>query len=101
MTDSLTQATLTDRAILAGNEVLAGRRRGLRSLLPFDGPAVIASVAYMDPGNYATNIQAGAKDNYNLLWGFVVANVRAMLFRAVSARLGIVTGRKLAERCRE
>jgi hypothetical protein len=56
MTDSLSQATLTDRAILAGSEVLAGRRRGLRSFLPFAGPAVIPSVAYMDPGNFATNI---------------------------------------------
>src|SRR5438105_11196126 len=101
MTDSLSQATLTDRAILAGSEVLAGRRRGLRSLLPFAGPAVIASVAYMDPGNFATNIQAGAKFNYNLLWVVVVANVIAMLFQALSAKLGIVTGRNLAEMCRE
>jgi len=61
MTDSLNQATLTDRAIFAGSEALAGRRCGLRSLLPFAGAAVIASVAYMDPGNFATNIQAGAK----------------------------------------
>ena len=101
MTDSLSQATLTGRAILAGSEVLAGRRRGLRSLLPFAGPAVIASVAYMDPGNFATNIQAGAKFNYNLLWVVVVANVIAMLFQALSAKLGIVTGRNLAELCRE
>src|SRR6202011_5392629 len=107
MTDSLGQATLTDRAILAGSEVLAGRRRGLRSLLPFAGPAVIpsgpysASGAYMDPGNFATNIQAGAKYNYNLLWVVVVANIIAMLFQALSAKLGIVTGRNLAELCRE
>jgi manganese transport protein len=94
-------ATLTDRAILAGSEALAGRRHGLRSLLPFAGPAVIASVAYMDPGNFATNIQAGAKYNYNLLWVVVVANVIAMLFQALSAKLGIVTGRNLAELCRE
>src|SRR6202022_3250320 len=100
MTDSLGQATLTDRAILAGSEVLAGRRRGLRALLPFAGPAVIASVAYMDPGNFATNIQAGAKYNYNLLWVVVVANVIATLFQALSAKLGIVTGRNLAELCR-
>ena len=80
---------------------MAGRRRGLRSLLPFAGPAVIASVAYMDPGNFATNIQAGAKYNYNLLWVVVVANVIAMLFQALSAKLGIVTGRNLAELCRE
>src|SRR6266851_3073151 len=97
----LGQATLTDRAILAGSEALAGRRRGLRSLLPFAGPAVIASVAYMDPGNFATNIQAGAKYNYNLLWVVVVANIIAMLFQALSAKLGIVTGRNLAELCRE
>ena len=101
MTDSLAQATLTDRAILAAGEVLAGQRRGLGSLLPFAGPAVMASVAYMDPGNFATNIQAGAKYNYNLLWVVLVANVIAMLFQALSAKLGIVTGRNLAELSRE
>jgi manganese transport protein len=94
-------ATLSDRAILATREVLAGRRRGVVSLLPFAGPAVMASVAYMDPGNFATNIQAGAKYNYNLLWVVLVANVIAMLFQALSAKLGIVTGRNLAELCRE
>src|ERR1700748_255398 len=101
MTDSLAQATLTDRAIVAGSEALAGRRRGLRSRVPFAGPAVIASVAYMDPGNFATNIQAGAKFNYNLLWVVVVAHIIAMLFQALSAKLGIVTGRNLAGLCRE
>src|SRR5271155_4148570 len=101
MTDLLAQATLTGRAILAGSEALAGRRRGLGSLLPFAGPAVIASVAYMDPGNFATNIQAGAKYNYNLLWVVVVANIVAMLFQALSAKLGIITERNLAELCRE
>jgi manganese transport protein len=101
MSDSLAQATLTDRAILAGIEALAGRRRGLRSLLPFAGPAVIASVAYMDPGNVATNIQAGAKYGYRLLWIVLAANLIAMLFQALSAKLGIVTGRNLAELCRE
>ena len=101
MTDSLAQATLTDRAILAGSEALAGQRRGLGSLLPFAGPAVMASVAYMDPGNFATNIQAGAKYNYNLLWVVLVANIIAMLYQALSAKLGIVTGRNLAELSRE
>src|SRR5438034_11550367 len=101
MTDSLSQATLTDRAILAGTEVLAGRRRGLRSLLPFAGPAVIASVAYMDPGNFATNIQAGAKFNYSLLWVVIVANVIAMLFQALSAKLGSFTGRNVLELFRD
>jgi manganese transport protein len=67
----------------------------------FAGPAVIASIAYMDPGNFATNIQAGAKYGYTLLWVVVVANLIAMLFQALSAKLGIVTGRNLAELCRE
>src|SRR5712664_4171400 len=101
MTDSLSQATLTDRAILAGNEVFAGRCRGLRSLLPFAGPAIMASVAYMDPGNFATNIQAGSTYGYQLLWVVLIANLVAMLFQAMSAKLGIVTGRNLAELCRE
>ena len=65
------------------------------------GPAVIASIAYMDPGNFATNIQAGAQYGYALLWVVVVANVIAMLFQALSAKLGLVTGRNLAEMCRE
>ena len=62
---------------------------------------MIASIAYMDPGNFATNIQAGAKYGYALLWVVLVANVIAMLFQALSAKLGIVTGRNLAEMCRE
>lgn len=82
-------------------EVLAGRRRGLSGLLPFAGPAMVVSVAYIDPGNFATNIQAGARYGYALLWVVVLANLVAMLFQSLSARLGIVTGRNLAELCRE
>nr|WP_127104645.1 Nramp family divalent metal transporter [Pararhodobacter zhoushanensis] len=82
-------------------EALAGRRRGPRALLSFVGPAVIASVAYIDPGNYATNIQAGAGYGYMLLWVVLMANLIAMLFQALSARLGIVTGKNLAELCRD
>jgi manganese transport protein len=92
--------TLTDRAVVAGHAALAGQRGGMRSFLPFAGPAVIASVAYMDPGNFATNIEAGAKYNYDLLWVVLLANVIAMLFQALSAKLGIVTGKNLAELCR-
>jgi manganese transport protein len=62
---------------------------------------VIVSIAYMDPGNFATNIQAGAKYGYTLLWVVLVANIIAMLFQALSAKLGIVTGRNLAEVCRD
>ncbi|MDR6935198.1 manganese transport protein [Luteibacter sp. 3190] len=82
-------------------EVLDGRRRGLSALLPFAGPAVVVSVAYIDPGNFATNIQAGARYGYALLWVVVMANLVAMLFQSLSARLGIVTGYSLAEVCRE
>jgi manganese transport protein len=81
-------------------EILEGRRSGWRAVLPFAGPAVIVSVAYMDPGNFATNIQAGASYRYGLLWVVALAGAVAMLFQAMSANLGIVTGRNLAELCR-
>ena len=71
------------------------------TFLLFAGPAVVASIAYMDPGNFATNIQAGARYGYTLLWVVVFANIIAMLFQALSAKLGIVTGRNLAELSRE
>ncbi|HEU0276259.1 MAG TPA: Nramp family divalent metal transporter [Rhodanobacteraceae bacterium] len=82
------------RAALAG-------RGGPFAFLLFLGPAVIASIAYVDPGNYATNIQAGARYGFGLLWVVVVANLIAMLFQALSARLGIATGRNLAEVSRD
>jgi manganese transport protein len=92
--------SLTDRAVAAGREAVSGKRRGLRAFLPFAGPAVIASIAYMDPGNFATNIQGGAQFGYLLLWVVVLANAVAMLFQALSAKLGIVTGQSLAQLCR-
>jgi len=98
---ALPTRSLSARTVLAGQEALAGRRRGLRGFLPFAGPAVIASVAYVDPGNFATNIQGGAQFGYLLLWVVVVANLVAMLFQSLSARLGIVTGQSLAALCRE
>lgn len=94
------RATLSERTAHAGREVLSGRRRGLRAFLPFAGPAVIASIAYMDPGNFATNIQAGSHHGYMLMWVVVVANLVAMMFQALSARLGIVAGQSLASLCR-
>src|SRR6202521_5664038 len=86
---------------LAARDVLDGRRKGVRALLPFAGPAIIASVSYMDPGNFATNIQAGSIYGYELLWVVLAASLVAMLFQAMSAKLGIVTRRNLAELCRE
>src|SRR3984893_8393496 len=96
-----TRATLTERTVLTTRQVLAGQRGGLAGRLAFVGPAVIASIAYIDPGNFATNIQAGSKYGYDLLWVVLAANMIAMLFQALSAKLGIVTGRNLAEMCRE
>ena len=90
----------SDRTLSAAADALAGRRRGIRAWLPFFGPAVIASIAYMDPGNFATNIQAGASHGYMLLWVVVMANLVAMLFQSLSAKLGIVTGCSLARLCR-
>ena len=81
-------------------DVLDGRAVGRGRFLLFTGPAVMASIAYMDPGNFATNIQAGAKYGYRLLWVVLAANLVAMLFQALSAKLGIVTGKNLAELCR-
>ncbi|NLR97879.1 Nramp family divalent metal transporter [Rhizobium sp. P38BS-XIX] len=101
MTDSLVRRTLSERTDMQIREVLAGRRRGFRSNLLFAGPAVIASIAYMDPGNFATNIQAGSAYGYTLLWVVLTANLIAMLFQALSAKLGIVTGHNLAELCRD
>ncbi len=101
MTDqTVARLTLSERTAAAMGDVLAGRRRGFGDALLFAGPAVIASIAYMDPGNFATNIQAGARYGYTLLWVVVLANLIAMLFQALSAKLGIVTGRNLAELCR-
>ncbi len=73
----------------------------LRRLLPFLGPAFVASVAYVDPGNFATNIQGGAKYGYMLLWVIVASNLMAMLIQTLSAKLGIATGKNLAEMCRD
>src|SRR3974377_1102008 len=96
------------RAVAAGtlraaDEVLSGQsKKGkLARLLPFLGPAFIASVAYMDPGNFATNIAGGAQFGYLLLWVIFASNLMAMLLQTLSAKLGIATGHNLAEMCRE
>jgi len=88
----------------AARQILAGEDTGrgwFRSLLPFLGPAFVASIAYVDPGNFATNVQAGAQFGYKLLWVVVLANLVAMLLQSLSAKLGIATGMNLAEICRE
>lgn len=89
------------RVLVAAQESLAGRRRGLRGLWPFLGPAFIAAVAYVDPGNFATNMAAGANFGYLLLWVVLAANLMAMLVQSMSAKLGIATRKNLPEVCRE
>src|SRR5215203_351371 len=84
----------------AAHESLKGHRRGIRRLLPFLGPAFIAAVAYVDPGNFATNISGGAQFGYLLLWVILVSNLMAMLIQSMSAKLGIATGKNLPEVCR-
>jgi manganese transport protein len=101
LTNPSPRKSLSERTVLTAQRVLRGERSGWHSYLAFAGPAVIASIAYVDPGNFATNIQAGAKFGYGLLWVVLLANVIAMLFQALSAKLGIVTGRNLAEICRD
>src|SRR5438105_6305253 len=82
----------------AGERVLRG---GPKNLWPFLGPAFIACVAYIDPGNFATNIAGGSKFGFTLVWVIVASNLMAMLIQTLSAKLGIATGRNLPEVCRE
>ena len=91
-----------ENTVKTARKVLSGTsKKGLFArLLPFLGPAFIASVAYVDPGNFATNIQAGAQFGYELLWVIVASNLSAMLLQSLSAKLGIASGHNLAEHCR-
>jgi manganese transport protein len=83
--------------VLSGNS----RKSFLLRLLPFLGPAFIASVAYMDPGNFAANLQGGAQFGYTLLWVVVASDLVGIIIQTLSAKLGIATGRNLAELCRD
>jgi manganese transport protein len=90
-----------ERVLRAAERALSGQTKGLRALVPFLGPAFVAAVAYVDPGNFATNIAGGAQYGYMLLWVVLTANLMAMLIQSMSAKLGIATGLNLAEVCRE
>lgn len=90
------------RTVKAARAALAsGQGFSLRRVLPFVGPAFIASVAYIDPGNFATNVQAGSQFGYLLLWVVLASNLMAILLQTLSAKLGIATGRNLPELCRQ
>ena len=88
-------------SLTAAEQALTGKRRGLRAVTPFLGPAFVAAVAYVDPGNFATNMAGGAQFGYALGWVVLGANLMAMLVQTLSAKLGIATGLSLPEVCRE
>lgn len=96
---SSTGIPVENKTVLAARAAMANQKRGIRALLPFLGPAFIASIAYVDPGNFATNIQSGSEFGYKLLWVVVMANLMAMLIQNLSAKLGIATGKNLPEMC--
>lgn len=100
---NLVETDFDVRMTKQATDVLNNRssKKGLSRILPFIGPAVIASIAYMDPGNFATNIQAGAQFGYGLLWVIGLANIMAMLIQNLSAKLGIATGKNLPEMIKE
>jgi manganese transport protein len=92
----------TQEAAVATPTFEGTHRRGrVRAALPFIGPAFVAAIAYVDPGNFATNIAGGSEFGYLLLWVILAANLMAMLIQFLSAKLGIATGRSLPELCRE
>ena len=91
--------TFDEAAVSRGERILRGTSRF--RLWPFLGPAFIAAVAYIDPGNFATNIAGGSRYGYTLVWVIVASNLMAMLIQTLSAKLGIATGRNLAEVCRD
>src|SRR5438874_13608438 len=81
--------------------VPVAQRHGLQRLLAFMGPAYLVSVGYMDPGNWATDLEGGARFGYALIWVLLMSNLMAVLLQTLSARLGLVTGRDLAQACRD
>jgi len=101
--DPTAAAAVSTQTAASGMQVLEGqsKKRGLGRILPFLGPAFIACIAYVDPGNFATNIAGGAKYGYLLIWAIVMSNLMAMLIQSLSAKLGIATGLNLPEVCRE
>src|SRR5512133_2946321 len=83
------------------SSVATGHLSIWKRMFAFAGPAYLVSVGYMDPGNWATDLEGGAKFGYQLLWVLVMSNFMAILLQTLSARLGIVSGRDLAQACRD
>ena len=93
----------TSKSLEEVNESIDTRNKGgfFRKLLAFAGPAYLVSVGYMDPGNWATDIAGGSQFGYKLIWVLLMSNIMAVLLQSLSARLGIVRGRDLAQASRE
>src|SRR5690348_4397992 len=83
------------------SSVVTSRPTFLKRMLAFAGPAYLVSVGYMDPGNWASDLAGGSRFGYRLLWVILLSNAMAVLLQTLSARLGIVAGRDLAQACRE
>lgn len=97
--NDLQQSTLAEKITfptLTGSKIFT-----IRKIFPFLGPAFIVSVGYIDPGNWATNIAGGSSFGYKLLWVLLLSNLMAIFLQVMAAKLGIATGRSLAENCRE
>src|SRR5260370_8327360 len=88
-----------ERFLRAAEKALAGQTHGLRALLPFLGPAFVAAVAYVDPGNFATNMAAGAQFGSMLLWVLLASNLMAILVQSMSPNLSIPTPLNLPQLC--
>src|SRR5947208_10841196 len=102
-TEHATRSSPSDRASLPEVHESVGTSHASRwrRLMAFAGPAYLVSVGYMDPGNWATDLEGGARFGYQLIWVLVMSNAMAVLLQTLSARLGIVRGRDLAQACRE
>lgn len=98
---SKTEAAVLPTTLVASPRPAAPPAPGRRRIWPLLGPAFVAAVAYVDPGNFATNFSGGASFGYTLLWVIVAANLMAMLIQSLTAKLGLATGRDLATLCRE
>ncbi|WP_426580381.1 Nramp family divalent metal transporter [Bacillus velezensis] len=98
MSKDILAQSLQSKAV---QDALDGKSKGFKRLLPFLGPAFIAAIAYIDPGNFATNISAGSKYGYMLLWVILFSNLMAFLIQVLSAKLGIATGKNLPEIARD
>ncbi|MGI9147928.1 MAG: Nramp family divalent metal transporter, partial [Chloroflexota bacterium] len=101
MRDNDRPSSFDAATVRAAQVALAGKRPGIGGLWPFVGPAFIASIAYVDPGNFATNIQSGARFGYLLLWVVLASNAIGLFVQVLAAKLGIATSHNLAEVCRE